>query len=264
MNKKYLMLSSLFFVLFAVVLLFFSDDDGKKDFSEIKNRGTLRVVTKESPLCYIVENDTICGFQYDLIKHYADSVGLELELTVENDLKKSIKGLRKGEYDIIARNLLVTTALRRKIDFSKPILLNKQILVQRADNEKLIRSHLDLAQETLYVTQDSPYILRIKNLAHEIGDTIYTVELENTSSAQLMQMVENGEIDYAVCDQRIAQLYKTPELDIKTDIGFVQLEAWAFRKNSPELEESINSFIDSFQKTETYKKIYKRYFESLP
>ena len=90
------------------------------------------------------------------------------------------------------------------------IVLNKQVLVQRTaeanNGQAPIRNQLDLAQKTLYIPKDSPALLRLQNLGHEIGDTIYVVEDELYSTEQLMIMVAKGDIDYAVCDQQIARM----------------------------------------------------------
>jgi hypothetical protein len=56
--------------------------------------------------------------------------------------------------------------------FTDPIVLNKQVLVQRTEEAnqgiKPIRNQLDLAQRRLYVPKDSPAKLRIENLSHEM------------------------------------------------------------------------------------------------
>ena len=128
---------------------------------------------------------------------------------------------------------------------------------------KPIRNQLDLAGKTLYIPKDSPARLRLQNLGHEIGDTIYVVEDELYSGEQLAIMVAKGDIDYAVCDQQIAVLSQKqlPEIDIKTDISFTQLQSWAVRKDSPILLDSLNSWLEQIRKNGTFDKIYKKYYK---
>lgn len=238
-------------MLVSLIILFFRSHENRKDLPQILQEKTLHVVIK---------NDSIYGFHYQIVKHFADSMGLKLDITIDNSLNRSIAGLKNGKYDIIANNILVTTQLRKEISFSNAILLNKQVLVQRSDNEKIIRNQLDLAGKTVHVPENSPSILRIKNLAHEIGDTIKIVELPHVENAQMIKMVENGDIDYGVCDQRIARINLSDDLDIKTAIGFSQIECWGLSKHAPKLREAINKFLDSFMKTDTYREIYDKYY----
>ena len=76
-------------------------------------------------------------------------------------------------------------------------------------------------------------------------------------------MVAKGDIDYAVCDQQIAVLSQKqlPEIDIKTDISFTQLQSWAVRKDSPILLDSLNRWLDQIRKNGTFDKIYKKYYK---
>ena len=157
--------------------------------------------------------------------------------------------------------------IKEKYLFTEPIVLDKQVLIQRTEAAnnglKPIRNQLDLAGKTLYIPKDSPAQLRLQNLGHEIGDTIYVIEDELYSGEQLAIMVAKGDIDYAVCDQQTAVLSQKqlPEIDIKTDISFTQLQSWAVRKDSPILLDSLNSWLEQIRKNGTFDKIYKKYYK---
>jgi ABC-type amino acid transport substrate-binding protein len=111
------------------------------------------------------------------------------------------------------------------------------------------------------VVKDSPAIMRIKNMIAEIGDTIYINMLEKYGAEQLLALVAYGDIDYAVCDRNIAQLAadSLPQLDLSIPIGFTQFYAWGVNKQSPILLDSINAWLERYQKTETYKALAKKY-----
>lgn len=236
------------------------------DYADIEKVGKLVVVMDYSTIGYYLKNDTIEGFNYELLQLFQDYTPIHIEIVLESSLQKSIEGLENGNYNIIARTIPTTSDLKNRVLFSDPITQNKQILVQRKlefnNNIAPLRSHLDLAQKTLHVPHDSPVILRIKNLAKEIGDTIYYVEDELYGAEQLAIMVANGEIDFAVCDEQTAKKMseEQPELDVKTMIGFTQFEAWAVSKDSPVLLDSLNAWIDRAQNTKKYKALYKRYY----
>ncbi|MEG1543421.1 MAG: transporter substrate-binding domain-containing protein [Tannerellaceae bacterium] len=238
-----------------------------RDYVEIKEEGILRIDTEYNQSGYYVSGDTIEGFQYELSQAIASLSGLEVQTHLEMSLTNSFNQLSTNQCDIIARNIPITSEIKENYLFTDPVVLNKQVLVQRTqeanNNQKPIRNQLDLAQKTLYIPKDSPALLRLRNLEHEIGDTIYVIEDELYSTEQLIIMVAKGDIDYAVCDQQLARLSskQLPEIDLKTDISFTQLQSWAVRKDCPVLRDSLNSWFRQIRENGLYDKIYKRYYK---
>ena len=240
---------------------------GPSDYPEIKEEGILRMITEYNQSGYFVSGDTVQGFQYELSQAIAKLSGLEVQTHLEMSLAKSFEELSDNKCDVIARNIPITSEMRENYLFTEPIVLNKQVLVQRTaeanNGQAPIRNQLDLAQKTLYIPKDSPALLRLQNLGHEIGDTIYVVEDELYSTEQLMIMVAKSDIDYAVCDQQIARMTQKnlPEVDILTDVSFTQLQSWAVRKDSPVLLDSLNSWLQQIKNSGLYDQIYKRYYK---
>ena len=238
-----------------------------RDYPEIKEEGILRLVTEYNQSGYYVAGDTIEGFQYELSQAIAQLSGLEIQIFLEMSLAESFDMLEENNCDAVARNIPITSENKEKYLFTEPIVLDKQVLIQRTEAAnnglKPIRNQLDLAGKTLYIPKDSPAQLRLQNLGHEIGDTIYVIEDELYSGEQLAIMVAKGDIDYAVCDQQTAVLSQKqlPEIDIKTDISFTQLQSWAVRKDSPILLDSLNSWLEQIRKNGTFDKIYKKYYK---
>ena len=226
-----------------------------KDYPEIKEEGILRIITEYSLSGYFVKGDTISGFQYEMSQAISKESGLEIQTLLDMNLDNSFEKLNNGECDVIARNVPITSELKDKYLFTEPIVLNKQVLVQRklADGkeQKPIRNHLE------------PALQRLKNLSEEIGDTIYIKEDSLYSDEQLIIMVSSGDIDLAVCDQQIAEasLKEFNNIDIKTDISFTQLQAWVLRKDSPILKDSLDKWISQIRENGLYNRIYRRYYK---
>lgn len=260
----------LFVAVFLMVLLYNISQKPKialpRDFSEIKNSGELNIVTDYNSVGYHVSDDTVAGFQYELIKALERDWKLKVNIFLENSLDENLQGLEQGKYDIVARNIPVNTQLRQQFGFTGSINLNKQVLVQRRqesnDSIAPIRQHLNLAKKTIHVPKDSPVILRLQNLSHEIGDTIFVIEDDTYETEQLVMMVAAGDIDFTVCDEVVAKQLaeQLPEIDVETDISFTQLESWAVRKDSPVLLDSLNNWLMSFRNSAEFKKIYRRYY----
>jgi len=194
-----------------------------RDYAEIKESGILHAATEYNSISFYVDEDTVSGFHYELIEAFARDKGLQVQVSPVMSFNQRLEGLADGTYDVVAYGIPATSELKDSLLLTSPIILSKQVLVQRkvGENDSLaIRSQLDLAGKTLNVVKGSPSILRIRNLSNEIGDTIYVNEIEKYGSEQLIAMVAHGDIDYAVCDEGIARMAvdSLPQLDINTAI----------------------------------------------
>lgn len=266
---KYLFLGLICFLVF----IFWPHSEKKKeghprDYAEIIADGILRAATEYNSISFYVDDDTVTGFHYELIEAFARDKGIQAQVSPVMSFDQRLKGLSTGKYDVIAYGILATSELKDSLLLTSPIILSKQVLVQRkatskADSLLFIKSQLDLAGRTLHVVKGSPSILRIRNLGDEIGDTIYISEVEKYGSEQLIAMVAHGDIDYAVCDESIAQasIDSLPQLDITTDISFTQFYSWGVSKQSPVLLDSLNAWLANFRETKEYKEIYRKYYK---
>ncbi|MDR0938202.1 MAG: transporter substrate-binding domain-containing protein [Mediterranea sp.] len=237
-----------------------------RDYADIVRQGTLRATTEYNSVSFYVNGDSIAGFHYELIRAFARDKGLKAEITPLMSVDDRLKGLADGRFDIIAYNILSTDQLRDSLLLTSPILLNRQVLVQRkatAENDSTyIHSQLELAGKTVSVVRNSPAIPRIRHLGEEIGDTIYVSEVERYGPEQLIDMVAHGDIDYAVCDEGIARavLDSFPQLDMRTAIGFTQFYSWAVSKRSPVLLDSLDRWLERFKPSAEYRRIYREYY----
>lgn len=240
--------------------------DLPRDYAQIIQSGELNVVTDYNTVGYFVSGDSIEGFQYEMIRKLERDWGVKVNVYLENSLNENLNGLLMHRYDVVTRNIPVNTALRDTFSFTNSITLNKLVLVQRKAeyNEGIepIRRHLELAKKTIYVSENSPAILRLQNLSHEIGDTLFIRQDETYADEQLAMMVAGGDIDFAVCNEVSANQLaeRLPEIDVETDMSFTQLESWAVRKDSPVLLDSLNAWLARFQKSKEFEKMYKRYY----
>lgn len=236
-----------------------------RDYPQIAAEGVIHAVTEYNYTSYYVDGDTMAGFHYELMQAFAQSHGLKSKISAEMAFDKQLEGLANGKYDLIAHGILATSELKDSLLLTIPIVLNRQVLVQRKDttgNDSLfIKSQLGLAGKTVHVVKGSPSILRIHNLSNEIGDTIYINEIEKYGAEQLIAMVAHGNIDYAVCDESVASslVDSLPQVDISTAIGFTQFHAWAVSKQSPILLDSLNCWLEKYKQGREYKKLCRKY-----
>ncbi len=237
-----------------------------RDYPEIIASGVLNAVTEYNAISYHVDSGQITGFDYELLQAFAQEKNLEARIAPEMSFTNRLQSVLKGQYDILATGTLVNSTSKDSLLFTRPIQLSKQVLVQRAaqsdTDSAYIKSQLQLAGKTLYIVKGSPSILRLHHLMEEIADSIYIKEVELYGPEQLLAMVANKDIDYAVCDESIAlaSCQDFLNLDIKTDISFTQFYSWGVSKSSPILLDTLNCWLERYTQTKEYQKLCKRYF----
>lgn len=236
------------------------------DLEGITKSGRLRVFTDSSSLGFVVRGDSVYGFQYEIIKHFTDSLGVELQITQKNNIGEGINGLLNGEYDVVANFLPNTSELNKQILLTNPLFSSRLMLVQKnsADSTKTksTLSQLELANDTIYTTYKSKDILRIKNLSGEIADSIYIIEMKNASMEQMVRYVSEGKIKNTICPEQFSQKYlkKYPNINISVPLGFTQQYSWAIHPHSTKLLEKMNDFLSDFIGSEKYWELYRKYY----
>jgi len=256
----------LILVILTTFLLIHSRKAKIHDLPTILDTGRLTVLTDSSSTGFSVNGGVVSGFQYEIIKAFADTLGVELVISEQNDFKNGIDGLKSGDYDVIASFTPITTEWKSDVLYTNPIFNSREVLVQRvkADSlkSKVIALHLQLANDTIYIPRNSPFKKRLQSLSNEIASPIEIIEMSNMSSEQMVHLVAVGKIKSTICDEQFAQKLKQkyPNIDISLPIGFTQQQAWVVHPKSTKLLEKLNEFLDDFVGSSDYWRIYRKYY----
>jgi membrane-bound lytic murein transglycosylase F len=246
------------------------------DIPEIKRRGYINALIDNNSVSYFIYRGEPLGYEYELLKLLSERLQVDLKITIISGVEDAIDRLNRGEGDIIAFPLTITTERRQWIDFTDTHFTTSQVLVQKKpagweDNpdiieDSLIRDPAGLLGKEVYVMKQSAFVERLRNLSTELGGEI-TIK-EDSSGAEtesLIRQVQSGQIKYTVADQTFGLVNATyyPDLDVKTVLSLPQQIAWALRLNSPALRDSANAWMYDLKGSGRFKLIYDKYFNSL-
>lgn len=243
---------------------------------KIKERGKIVALIDNNSFSYFLYKGTPMGFEYELLKMLSEKLGVELEIKIVKDIDKMFRMLNEGKGDIIAHNLTVTKERKEHVAFTRHLILTKQVLVQRKPtawrqmkthniNKNLIKTPLELVGKEVVVRRNSSFKERLDNLSGEIGGDINIVEADaDAETDELIMRVVEGEIEYTVADKNVAKIIanEISDIDISVELSTSQMIAWAVRKNSPDLLETINTFINKKKQQPTFNVLYRKYFNS--
>lgn len=227
---------------------------------------TLRVATLYSPSSYFLFRDEEMGYDYSLVKQFADDKGMVLDLTVAPSLASMVELLDSGKVDLLAYEVPVTAEYRRKTVPCGPATLTHQVLVQpRKGGEGFITDETQLVGRDVYVEANSKYLYRMQNLNEELGGgvNIHVIDRDTIVAEDLIEMVSEGEIPLTVVDSDIARVNKTyyPDLDISLPLSFSQRSQWAVSRRSKWLADSVNGWLAQESPKKRNAELLKRYFE---
>lgn len=232
----------------------------------------LKVLVDYNSTNYFIYKGEPMGFQYELLKAFANDLGVQLNVQVSNDMEETFDGLNKSRYDLVAKNLTVTNEQSKLVDFTEPLSYTRQVLVQRnysessssEDRKKYIKDQLDFGGKTVHVQKNTAYVKRLKSLSDEIGEPITIVEDSIYGVEELVALVASGEIDYTICNENLAMVNQKyyPWIDISVPVSFTQKQSWAVRKNSTEWKAYIDEWIVDFKETDEYEALYNKYFSN--
>lgn len=237
--------------------------DSSTDLPDILEKGELVALTLYSSTSYFNYRGEPMGFQYELCKQFAESLGVKLKIEVANSPEDLIRQLQTGKGDLIAYNLTVTNERKDSLTFCGEEMLTHQVLIQRKGKDALT-DVTEMPGKEIYVKPDR-YLQRLINLNNELGGgiLIHQVPEDSISEEDLIEQVALGKIDYTISNNEVAKINKTYYANLNTDlaISFDQRSSWAVRKNSPLLAKAANEWFKKNKTSQAYQASSKRYFE---
>ncbi|MDR9415376.1 MAG: transporter substrate-binding domain-containing protein [Gracilimonas sp.] len=245
----------------------------KKDLSEIKRNGVLRMITSYSSGSYFLYKGVQVGFEYELLKAFTKENDLALEVVITGPDESPYDLLNSGRGDIIAASYTITKERKRYVAFTRPYNLVDQLIVVSDELGMVPKSISEMEGIPISVRRNSSYFVRLKELQEEgfpVGIQIIPEEMDTES---VLFQVADGTYEATVADNNIYDaasrymngLIKGPLIAENDTI------AWAVRKNAPDLQHKLNQFLYKhfrFDENGTPKRsaflnvLRKKYFES--
>ncbi|MES2799997.1 MAG: transporter substrate-binding domain-containing protein [Bacteroidota bacterium] len=271
--------SSLFALLFLSALVACggnNDDSGKvihdNDLDEILKKGILTVLVENSSTSYLIYRGKKMGFEYEILREFADELGVKLEVKILSDLDKIPQLMAEKQADIVACNYTYSKDRAENVDFSIPYLVTPQVLVQRKNGfstEKIpaveyVAAPENLINKKIHVWENSSFHKRLVNLQEELGDTILIENVQGEiGNEEMIELVAEGMIDYTVSDQNLAAANAKfyDNLDVSTVLSVNQKICFGIRKNTPLLQARLDKWLDEYMKKASFRYLKNKYFE---
>lgn len=230
----------------------------------IKADGTLIVATRVDPSTYYTGADGLRGIEYELIRRFADRIGVAARFVVFESLPELLSETRSAHVHLAAAGLTVTRKRQETLMFTEPYQRIREQLVYRRGNWRP-RSLDDIEAGELAVIADSSHIETLQVLQEEHPQLSWET-LQLTSVSALLRAIDDGELRYTLVDSNSLAFSRRIHRYVRPafTVGEGQPLAWAFPRNRDRsLLDEANRFIDEIEADGTLERLLERYYGHL-
>nr|WP_281492509.1 membrane-bound lytic murein transglycosylase MltF [Lacimicrobium sp. SS2-24] len=197
---------------------------------QVAESGVLKVGTQYGLTTYYTGPNGPEGFEYELVKGFADYLGVRLEVYPFFNLNQAFTQVQKQQVQLLAAGLSVTPQRAEAFKFGPPYQYVSQKLIFKQGAERP-RGPEDLTGEMIVVA-GSNHTDTLRRLQQQFPQLSWqaTNEMDNE---ELMEAVLREEYDYTIADSNILAIMRRrhPELSIGFTLQEPQRVAWAMSKN---------------------------------
>ncbi|WP_166216301.1 membrane-bound lytic murein transglycosylase MltF [Pseudomonas atagonensis] len=252
---KWLIATGLFLMLGGCV-------DKPNTLERVKEDGVLRVITRNSPATYFQDRSGETGFEYELVKRFADDLGVELKIETADNLDDLFSQIGKPNGPVLAAAGLVSSEERKKqVRFSHSYLeVTPQIIYRNGQSRPTDPG--DLVGKKIMVLKGSTHAEQLAELKQKYPGIEYE-ESDAVEVVDLLRMVDEGQIDLTLVDSNevaMNQVYFT-NIRVAFDLGDARSQSWAVAPGEDNsLLNEINAYLDKVQKNGTLQRLKDRYY----
>ncbi len=240
---------------------------GNTLFDTIKKTKVLNVVLLNAPTTYYIGAEGPQGFEYDLVKAYADHLGVELNITAAHTVKEALQLSQKPNVALTSASLAKTPSRKRKYHFGPSYFeVQEQVICSRSmlGSRRFPRNVEDLEGLHLMVGEDTSYSETLTKLAKEGFDLNVTLSAEY-STEELLEMVSRKKIDCTLADSNIyaLNLKYIPDIALAFSISSREQLAWILPKNAKKLEADMYTWINDYIQKGMMARLKDHYYSNV-
>ena len=224
---------------------------------------TLRVVTLSGATTFFLYRDEPMGYQYELVRLFAQRYKLPLKLYVTHSVEEAETMVEEGKVDLCITPHAVTHSARERFLFAGPESLSALVLIQRTpklgDSIPYIPDVAALLGKEITVMSGSRAMERVKRLEEQLGGRIpmHQLTTDTLDAEDLIAQVAHREINYTIADEELAKLSKTyyPQLDISVEVGFAQRLRWFVSPQAIGLAQLLDQWAKNIPSDKSFREI---------
>ena len=233
---------------------------------EIKKSKNLNVVLLNAPTTYYIGTNGATGFEYDLLKDYANYLDVKLNIISANTVSEAIAFGKNPNIHIVSAALTKTAKSKKEFNFGPSYFeVQEQVVCNRRmkTKKKFPRDVESLEGLNLKIAEGTSYSETVRSLIKD-GFDLNVTYTKAYSSAELLEQVSLNKIDCTIVDSNIyaLNLRYYPEIDMAFTISEREQLAWALVEGSDELEADMYSWLNDFNQRGKMAELKDHYYSN--
>ncbi len=251
-------------VLIALLLSLIFITSGNDELShveQIKARGYLTMLTRNGATSWYLGRDGDTGFEYDLVKGFADSLGVKVEIRPAEQFQDLIPMLNAGEGDLIAANVSRTPEREKLLSFGPDYESVESVVVYRR-GYKRPRKLTDLIGNRVRVIAGSSHETELEQAQQHEPQLRWQADADS-SAENLFTAIAEGLIDYAIVDSLVFDINQRyfPLVRKGFSIGETRPLAWVLADYDNSLSASAQTYFSSIGNAEELAQLKQKYYQ---
>ena len=253
-------LNRIFFISLAVISLLFIFKDyhplHKNDYSRILQNNEIKIVTRFGPSDYYEIKSEENGYTYDVMKGFADFIGVKLTVITMDSLEDAINALNNREVDILA-NMGITNNVKTSYAYNKVnqyIVYNSKYTAKPNEINDLNGNDIEIIDSIIIKNNLDSFLKSI--------DMNLIISKEKNID-EIINLIKDNKVKYTVLNNNELAIFNKyfPEIKIGFTIGESIPSTWAIPENTNhQLEEKLSEYFTQILKTNKLKKFYTKHF----
>ncbi len=232
------------------------------DLPKMQERNTLRVITYQNPANYYFNDGKLHGFEYELIKKFAQSRKMRVDVVLAKSHEEMQELLLGGKGDIIAASLPAGSVEHDQTQQSEPYNYSAPVIIGRKTDSE-ISDIYDLEGRRIILPGESPYRKLLEGV-HARGINFDIVEAGPGLNTEVtLSLVSLGMYDLTILGshQLKAELAKQTGIKAHFALSAPLPHAWVVRATDTQLLAAVNNFVNNQYRSKFYNTLYAKYFE---
>ncbi len=211
----------------------------------VQELGELTVISRNGPTTWYEGSQGYTGFEYRLLKQFADSINVKLIIREVEDLGQMIDQVGVTGH-FAAAGLTITPRRHQQVEFTAPYLDVTQQLIYHVGTPRPA-TPADLIGKKILVIGNSSHSDRLRQLQKDYPDLTWE-ERHDVEMLDLLEMVHNRKIDFTIVDSNAFALNNSlyPKAQVALSLTDPEPVAWAFpRSQDKSLLDAASNFIQA-------------------
>jgi len=229
---------------------------------QVLETGELRVVTRDSPVSYVIGPEGPSGPEFDLAAAFARELGVDLVIETVDSVSEILPHVIAGNTHMAAAGLSITESRREFLNFSHPYETVNMHLIYKLGTGKP-RSIDDAIGRSIEVMAGSSHADMLLSLRQQGYTDLQWSENADAEVTDLLAEVANGNLDLTVSDSTEFDIQRHfhPDLRVAIDLRLDDPLAWGFPKGKGDsLLARADEFLINADRRGYLARVHDRYY----